>query len=393
MKKVAVVGAGASGLFCAVELALSGCEVELFEQNAKVAKKILVSGNGRCNITNTDAKPSDYYSQNSDFTTYALDTFNFNEFKKFTSKLGLELDVKDDGRVYPLSNEAKSVASLLLHKALDVGVKLHTDTKITSIKELKKKFDKVVVATGSESASHLGGNRDGLEFAKELGHNIIPTYPSLVQLHLAGDSFKKMSGVKVDAEVSVLINNKKTTTTSGDVLFTNYGVSGFAILDASNEISSALVEYQMVDIVINLLPRFTTQKLASHIMKISQISPTSTLEDILHGLVPIKIAKTVLELLKLPPTMLASELNTKLSKKISNQISNLKFEVTQTHGFRYAEVAGGGVDTQEINPKTMESLKEKDFYFCGEVLDVVGRRGGFNFAWAWASAKVCSMSI
>ena len=392
-KRVAIIGAGASGLLCAIVCAQKSCYVAIFEQNAKPAKKILVSGNGRCNITNISTCQEDYFSDNPAFVKDALQNFSFSEFEKFTANLGLMLEVKEDGKVYPLSNEAKTVATLLENYASALGVIIHTDTKITEIKKLLKEYDAVVVATGSEAASHLGGNSDGMEFAKEFGHTLILTYPSLVQLHLNDNAHTKMSGTKVDGEVTLLVNNKRTSSSHGDILFTDYGVSGFAILDISQKASESLMNAQSVDIIVNLLPKFIPQKLSAHILKMAEINPQAKILDILHGLLPIKIAKTVLEVLELPSVNFCSQIDTKLSKKIANQICNWKFEVSATHGFRHAEVSGGGVNSSEINPKTMESLKQKNLYFCGEVLDVVGRRGGYNFAWAWASGYAAAKAI
>lgn len=393
MKKVAIIGGGASGLLCAIFCARKNIHIDLFEQNSKCAKKILVSGNGRCNITNKNLSSNDYFSQNPSFTEFALKEFGFVEFEKFCNSIGLLLDAKDDGRVYPLSNEAKSVATLLLSNAKSLGVKIHTDTKITDIKNMLNEYDAVVVATGSEAASHLGGNRDGLKFAKEVGHNIISTYPSLVQLHLDSNSVKKMSGAKTDGEVTLLINNKKETSSSGDILFTDYGVSGFAVLDISQAASVALASGADVNISINLLPEFNAQKLSSHISKLASMQSDFRLADILAGLLPLKIASTILDELKLSATLSAKDIDAKLGKKIANQILNWRFKVSDTHGFRHAEVAGGGVDTTEINPKTFESLKQKNLYFCGEVLDIVGRRGGYNFAFAWASGYLAANDI
>jgi predicted Rossmann fold flavoprotein len=401
-KKVAIIGGGASGLLCAIFCAKKSILVDVYEQNSKCAKKILASGNGRCNITNKNLSSNDYFSQNPHFVDYALKEFGFSEFEKFCQNIGLLLDAKDDGRVYPLSNEAKSVASLLIAHAKNLGVNFHTDTKITDIKKLFNDYDSVVVATGSEAASQLGGNSDGYNFAMEFGHNIIPTYPSLVQLHLNSKIVKKMSGAKVEGEVSLLINNKKELTPqghflhgacSGDILFSDYGVSGFAILDISQAASKALMEKANVSISINLLPKFDLQKLSNHISKIASQEPKITIFEILIGLIPMKIASAILEDLGILTSICADEINVKLSKKIANQILNWRFEVTDTHGFRHAEVSGGGVDAAEINPKTMESLKQKNLYFCGEVLDVVGRRGGYNFAFAWASGYLAARDI
>lgn len=392
-KKVAIIGAGASGLLSAIFCAKSGVRVDIFEQNSKPAKKILVSGNGRCNISNIRLETDDYFSNNQEFVKYAIKEFGFNEFHKFCNKIGLLLNILDDGRVYPLSNEAKSVAKIFEDYAKSLGVIFHTDTKITNIKELLNKYDSVVVATGSRAAPHLGGNSDGEEFAMKFGHNIIPAYPSLVQLHLNSKIVHKMSGTKLNAEVTLLINRQKNMTITGDVLFTNYGISGFAILDISQRVSVAIMNYEAIDISINLTPLFNMQKLSSHIYKILQNNPLLNILDILIGLVPIKIAQALLDELNITNSLKAKEIDTKLSKKIANLILNWRFEVKDTHGFRHAEVSGGGIDTLEVDEKTMMSKKRENLYFCGEVLDVVGRRGGYNFAFAWASGYLVAKSI
>ena len=393
MKSIAIVGAGASGILSAILCAKAGLKVEVYEQNSKLAKKILVSGNGRCNISNTNLSQNDFFSDNPSFVTPALQEFGFKEFEKFTSSIGLFLNTLEDGRAYPLSNEAKSVVKLYEDYATSLGVIFHTDTKVIEIKTLVKKYTSVIVATGSRAASHLGGNSDGEMFALEFGHNIIPSYPSLVQLELNSNIAHKMSGAKINAEVTLLLNHKKDTTLSGDVLFTNYGVSGFAILDISQRASQALMNFEAVDISVNLLPEFTLQKLSTHILQMAKSMPAFTILDILTGLIPLKIANGVLEESAVLNSIKSDAIGTKLAKKVANTILNWRFEVSETHGFKHAEVSGGGVDTQEINPKTMESLKCKNLYFCGEVLDVVGRRGGYNFAFAWASAYVAAKDI
>ncbi len=392
-KSVGIIGAGASGLLSSILCAKAGLKVEIYEQNTKPAKKILASGNGRCNISNANLSVEDYFSEDPNFVQYALENFGFKEFEKFTQKLGLLLTTLEDGRAYPLSNEAKSVAKIFEEYARNHGVIFHNEKKITDIKMFKEKYDAVIVATGSRAASHLGGNSDGEEFALAYGHNIIPAYPSLVQLELSSKIAHKMSGTKIYTEVTLLINAQEEQTQRGDLLFSTYGVSGFAILDLSQMASSALLNSQTVEISINLLPNFTTQKLAQHIAKIAQQVPTFTISNILVGILPGKIVSGVLESLEISPLTKGSDIHTKLTKKIANQMCNWRFKISDTHGFRHAEVSGGGIDTTEIDEKTMMSKKVQNLYFTGEVLDVVGKRGGYNFAWAWASGFLAAQSI
>jgi hypothetical protein len=392
-KSVAIVGAGASGLISAIFCAKAGLHVEIFEQNSKPAKKILVSGNGRCNISNRNLTIYDYFSENPNFVKYALEEFGFDRFEKFCKEIGLLLNVLEDGRAYPLSNEAKSVAQIFESYSRSLGVLFHNNKKITDIKKLKEEFNAVIIATGSRAAEHLGGNDDGENFAQEYGHTIIPAYPSLVQLHLNAPIAKKMSGAKLNTEVTLLINGSSEMSITGDLLFTNYGVSGFAILDLSQAASEALLHYQAVDISINLLPHFTMQKLAAHINKVAQNYPQLKIVDILVGLIPLKIANGVLETLGISPNTLAKEIQTKVAKKIANLMLNWRFEIHDTHGFRHAEVSGGGIDTSEIDEKTMMSKKCNHLYFTGETVDVVGKRGGYNFAWAWASGFLAAKNI
>jgi len=393
--KITIIGAGASGLLCAIYCAKQSpsSKIEIYEQNSKCAKKILVSGNGRCNITNKNITNLDFFSENFSFVDFSIKQFGFNEFSKFCDSIGLLLDIKDDGRVYPLSNEAKSVVRLLEDYAKNLGIIFHLNSKITNIKELFNKVDSLVIATGSPAASHLGGNSDGHMFAQEFGHNIIQTYPSLVQLHINSSVIHNMAGTKLNGEVTLLLNHKKDSTSKGDILFTNYGISGFAILDISQRASVALINFQNVSISLNLLPNFNAQKLSAHIMKIAQNMPNFSILDILIGLIPIKIASSLLDDLKISNSITSKDIHTKLSKKIANQILNWRFEISNTHGFRHAEVSGGGIDVSEIDSKTMQSLKQKNLYFTGEVLDVVGKRGGYNFAFAWASGYAAAKNI
>jgi len=403
--KIAIIGAGASGLMAAITASKEGNEVHLYEQNTKAAKKILASGNGRCNISNKNLSHTDYFGMNPNFTTYALENFGFMQLQKFCKNMGLLLNVLDDGRAYPLSNEAKSVALSFEKFAFSKGVRFFTESKITKVEKNEDKFylfhenlssepyDKLLICTGSEAAPQLGGTTSGYELAHALGHSVIPTYPSLVQLHLKTKVHEKMSGSKLDGTVNLYINGKKEQTVSGDLLFTKYGISGFAILDISQLASESILNYQKVDIGLDLLPKFDRQSLSSQLLGMCQNLPSFEIETILSGMLPKKIAHTLLEDANISPQTLASKVHTKMAKQIISKIKDWRFEVSDTHGFKHAEVSGGGINTDEINDKTMESKLCKNLFFAGEVLDIVGRRGGFNFAFAFASGHLAGKNL
>lgn len=404
MNKIAIIGGGASGLMAALSAARAGADVTLYEHNSSVGKKILASGNGRCNIINTTVSSDDYAGANPSFAAYALQQFPFEKFEKFCHSIGLLLDAKDDGRCYPLSNEAKAVLIAFKSAVSDAGVKVFIETKVTKISKKKNQFfieangkeisyTKVLIATGSEAAPQLGATADGYDFAKQFGHEILPTYPSLVQLHLNSKIHHKMAGVKTFAEVTLTIANKTLTKVQGDILFASYGISGLAILDISQRASHALMNRQKVTLSINLLPHFDAQTLINTLETLCANVPNHTIETVLSTLLPTKTIPYLLEEVRINSAILTAKISKNELQKITHLIQNWKFEVNDTHGFKHAEVSGGGVATVQINNETMESKLVNGLYFAGEVLDIVGRRGGYNFNFAWASGIIAGRDM
>ncbi len=402
MKTVAVIGGGASGLMGAITAAKKGHTVHLFEKNAQVGKKILASGNGRCNISNTNLHVNDYFGQNPSFAATALKRFTFDDFNAFCFEIGLLLDVKEDGRVYPRSYEAKAVTTALRRYALHCGVTIFTDTFIEKIEKLQEHFhlhvnshryDAVVIATGSEAAPQLGASASGYAIARAFEHRIVPTYPALVQLHLDDIYHAKMRGIKQHAGVTLYVDNVNEQRAAGDILFTKYGISGFAILDISHRASLALSQHHNVTIGLDLLPKMERQKLLATFKQMCLNLPEYTLLELLTLLIPSKMAPLLLQYASLEAATPVHKLPTKTIKTVVNTLKNWRFIVTQTHGFEHAEVSGGGVDTTQINPDTMESLHVKGLYFSGEVCDIVGRRGGYNLHFAWASGHLAAQAL
>lgn len=382
----------------------SGANVTIYEHSSDVGKKILASGNGRCNIINAAATIDDYASNNPSFASYALKQLSFGYFVTLCRSLGLELDIKEDGRCYPLSNEAKSVVLALKNGVNGANIQTHCEHRVSAIAhnngvftvqttKSKQQYDCVLIASGSKAAPQLGSTGDGYTFAQHFGHTILPTYPSLVGLELASKIHAKMAGVKTHAWVELRVNNKKVIDVSGDILFTSYGISGLAILDISQKASLALEHKQRVTITLNLLPRFCVDELEKLLYTVVSHISNHTLYDVLSGILPHKTISPLLDTLGISPHINGSKCTSNEIKAIAFHIQNWSFLVSDTHGFKHAEVCGGGVDTSQVNPKTMESLLVKGLYFSGEVLDIVGRRGGYNFNFAWASGMIAGKEM
>ena len=380
-------------------------QIDLFDANKSIGKKILASGNGRCNISNSNITSKNYIGENPDFVNYALKEFDFKAFEKFCKSIGLLLDIKESGKVYPLSNEAKSVTNLLELALQELDVRDFLETFINDIEKEGEKFvirtdekefkdyDKVLISNGLGAAPQLNASEIGLDFASKFGHSYNPTYPSLVGLKTENTYNGKLQGVKKECNVSLFVNGNLEQEIFGDVLFTSYGVSGFAILDISQLAVLNLTSYQDVKIAINFFPKINRNDLADQIQALFKTVPNQKAVDILTGIISNKIAPVLLDICKIDLNTKASEINAKQIKAISYQLNQWKLKVIDSQGFGNAEASGGGVRTAEVDNKTYESKLVKGLYFAGEVLDIVGNRGGFNLQFAWASGYLVGKSL
>jgi predicted Rossmann fold flavoprotein len=405
--KIAIIGAGAAGIIAAITAKRlnQNITIDLFDANKGIGKKILASGNGRCNISNNQITSKNYLGENPDFTSFALKEFDFKAFEKFCKSIGLLLDIKPSGKVYPLSNEAKSVTNLLELALKELGVNIYLESMITDIEKVEDKFniktqdneykayDKVLVSNGLGAAPQLKANESGLGFASKFGHSFNPTYPSLVGLKTDNTYNGKLQGVKKECNVSLYVNGNLEQEIYGDVLFTSYGVSGFAILDISQLAVLNLSSYQDVKIAINFFPKINRNDLSDQIQALFKTIPSQKAVDIITGMVSNKIAPVLLDICKINIDTKAADVNAKQIKALAYQLNQWKLKITDTQGFGHAEASGGGVRTAEVDNKTYESKLCKGLFFAGEVLDIVGNRGGFNLQFAWASGYLVGKSI
>ncbi|MEA3554895.1 MAG: NAD(P)/FAD-dependent oxidoreductase [Campylobacterota bacterium] len=393
IESIAIIGAGASGLISSIFLASKNIKVSLYESSNKVGKKLLATGNGRCNITNQNISLDNFYSLNNSFASYALEEFTYEKCKAFFRSLGLEFSFGQEGRVYPMSLQASSVVDILEHEALKLGVKLYLNCKVETLEfqnnkyiiNSKDNYSKVIISTGSIAMPKLGSSDCGYIFGKKFGHKLIDPFASLVQLVSSNKNLEMITGVKIDG----LVNGKQ-----GDVLFTKYGVSGSAILDISREISSKLQNQKSIKITIDTMPNFTKNEL----LDLFNRSLTKTNEkDIvmwLNGFMNKKLAKYIVLNSNIKSNIKYIKFLSKQDiESLINQIKNLEFNIIDTKGFETCEVCAGGIDTKQVDSKTMESKLQKGLYFTGEVLDVDGDCGGYNLHWAWASGYLASFDI
>ncbi|NPA73841.1 MAG: NAD(P)/FAD-dependent oxidoreductase [Epsilonproteobacteria bacterium] len=404
MIRVAVIGAGAAGIMASVVASCKSVKVDLYEKNSVIGKKISISGNGKCNISNTDLSMDNFFTANFDFVKSVFDGFGFDSFERFCKRMGLFLDIGDDGKVYPLSYSAKSALEIFKDSLTQNGVDIFLESPIENIEKKGdvfivasngkiKEYDKVLLSMGSYAAEHLGGSMTGYEIAKSFGHKIVDIYPSLVQLEVEKSTVcSKISGVKTFAEVTFL-QKKKKITIQGDILFTKYGLSGFAILDISPYVSKSLLKSDFAVISVNFLKDYDRVELFGIFNKIKKLYPKREILILLAGFVDIKIAKVLLDEVKIQRENRLEDIGAKDMKKIISKLIDWRFEIKSTHGFRYAEVCGGGVDTMFVDSKTMESKLIKGLYFAGEILDVTGKRGGYNLAFAWSSGYLAGTDI
>lgn len=378
-------------------LSLFNIRILLFEKNKHLGKKLSATGNGRCNIHNTNTNATQFQSDT--FTQKEiqniLNAFSYNDFLKFCKKIGLMLEAKEDGRVYPLSNSAKSVLSIFntyLQKAQNLQIFL--ESEIIHITQNSNGFllrnahslipcDTLILACGSEASPKLGGSQKGLHLAQLLHLQIMPTYPSLCPLKVTSAMLKSLSGIKIKAKLTLKNAHKTIAQIYDDVLFTSYGISGFAVLD----ISPYLKGQKDFNLFLDFLPSLEQKELFGLFSNCIKNHKNISLESLLCGFLHPKIAKAFATHFSLNPN------NTKHLQHLSFLLKNFALEYPILHGFENAEVCGGGISAKEINTQTMESKRIKNLYIIGEILDIIGNRGGYNLAFAWSSAFICANAI
>lgn len=395
--KIAVIGGGASGLMAAIAAARKGADVTIYEKLNKVGKKILATGNGRCNYTNMNMSIERYHGKNINAAKNILNFFDLNKTLNFFEDLGINPYVGELGKVYPSSLQASSVLDVLRYEAERLKIKEVTDFEVIELRKNKDKFsiiskdtvhvaDKVILSTGGKASPQLGTDGSGYALAKSFGHKIIEPFPALVQLKLNGKYFKRITGIRFDGVVKGLTDKKIIREDEGEILFTDYGISGPPILQISRNVIEELNKGIKVYVSVDMFPDSSKTELYDLLsVRFNKIGYKS-IEDSLVGfinkkLIPVILIEAGFEDLNKN----CGKLNKKEIYKIIDILKEWKFEVTGHNTWQQAQSTAGGVDMTEVNPNTLESIKVKGLYLTGEILDVDGDCGGFNLQWAWSS--------
>lgn len=399
--RIAIIGGGASGMMAAITATDHGAEVWVYEAKDRLGKKILATGNGKCNFTNLVQEDSCYRGTNSSFSKAVREQFTVENTLKFFKKIGVEPKIKN-GYVYPNSEQAASVADALAMELRTKRVKVIQD-QVYSVKgedgaflvkseHGQNEFDKVILCCGSPAGMKNPKEFSGYSLAERLGHHITDLIPALVQLRCKEKWFKTISGVRCEGEVTVQENGKKIAKEKGEILFAEYGLSGIPVFQVSRFAGEALNRGSKVTCKVDLLPGYTKEELEELLVNRYETLKGRTAEELLVGLHNHKVNYVLLKELGINPVEDSKKaFHPSDLVKLAGLYKELSCQVTELNPFANAQVCAGGVNTAEINDSTMESKVVKGLYFAGELVDVDGTCGGYNLQWAWSSGYVAGM--
>ena len=377
--------------------------VILFEKQNKIGRKLLVTGNGRCNISNTHISVERYHGHNPRFTNNVFGRYGLTETIYFFKSIGLPLTESEDGKLFPLSLRAVSVVELLEYEAIKRGteIKLHRQVGgiekrndsfvITTSGKEKFEFDNIILSTGGCAYPQLGASREGYELARSLGHTIHEPFPSIIPINIPLKSLHKLQGIKCQAIVAVHNNGKKLTSSEGELLFTGFGISGPVSLDVSRRVNELVLCGEQPSIVIDLYPGFTENELSDIIQDLLK-DKERTLTLSLTGIMHKKMAEILLEIAGIDPQKKAGNLIDREKETFVDVLKRLTVIPGKPREFREAVTSAGGVDVNEIDGATMESRIIRNLYLTGEVLDIDGDTGGYNLQFAWSTGAIAGLS-
>lgn len=409
---VIVVGGGAAGLMAAGQASLAGANTLLLEKMDTPARKLLITGKHRCNITNTAPieEALKEFNRDGKFLTQLFYRFYTQELRDFFEDLGIPTIEQRGGRVFPATEDARDVVKALIKWAKRTGVTILTGTAVKELilqdhRAAAVVTDKgtymarsIILSTGGKAYPGTGSTGDGYSFARFAGHKIRPLRPALVPLVTTGNTARSLQGLGLkNINVSIFINNKKNEQLFGELMFTHFGLSGPVILSLSGEVVQALDEGKTVEVVIDLKPALSYQTLDARLLRDIQTLGRKQFSSLLEGLLPKKLIPVCCEFTEIPRDKKISQLSGDERHKLLTWLKDdFRFVISGHKGFDHAIITAGGVDTKEVDPATMESKLVSGLYFAGEILNVDANTGGFNlqaaFSTGWAAGKAAGIT-
>lgn len=396
--RIIVIGGGAAGMMAALSAKENGGDVLILERNNRVGKKILATGNGRCNYTNINLTIDNYHGDR-DFVNSAISQFNVEKTIDYFERLGITPAIEDNGKVFPLSFQSSAVLDVLRYKMEEEAIEIITDAHVSDIKKnknflvsLKDKSiyqgDKVIIATGGMALPSSGSDGTGYSLCKKLGHSVVDIFPGLVQLKLQSEFLKALDGVKFIGVAGIYIDGKLILEDSGDILFTSYGISGPPILQLSRTALGYLNKGKQVNLKVSIIITKTVVELREYLIDRFNNMPNRIVELSLIGLINKRLIIPILKEINIDKNKKVSELSLDEINKLANILIAWEFTVTGSQSWGNAQVTAGGINTNEIKKDTMESKLVDGVYIVGELLDIDGDCGGFNLQWAWSSGYI-----
>lgn len=400
---VIIVGGGASGLAAAVFCArFSSKTILVLERSPRVGKKLLATGNGTCNISNRHSNPSHYHGENAaKFTSFALSQFPPSACAEFFDSLGILCTEEENGRMYPLCRQAAAVLDCLRLELQKRGVAEQCNTTVTALTPHNNGWKvstnngeyvgkQILLCTGGAAAPSLGGNAESYALATALGHQKTPLFPSIVQVKTKTEWVRAVKGLRTDATVTFALNGEPLCSHTGELLFTEYGISGPAVMQISRVVGDwERRKKGTMTAMIDLLPTLSAKELE----QVIALRGNRLGEDFFTGVLHKRIGQTVCRAAGFSLSQELSKLADEEKKRLVNTVKKFTLNVTGTQGFGGAQVTAGGISTSQINPHTMESCLAKGVYLLGELPDVDGDCGGYNLHWAWASAYTAAKAV
>lgn len=397
-RQVIIVGGGASGLVAATSAAREGAEVTIVEQKDRLGKKILSTGNGRCNLTNEYMETSCFRGDDTSIVTDVLNEFGYQKTISFFESLGVILKERN-GYVYPITDQASTITDVLELEVQRLGVHVLLGQSVRSISKTKRGFvirttetslqgDAVILATGGKAASTLGSDGSGYTLAKSFGHKLSPVVPALVQLKGKGNFYRQISGVRTQAKVSLYVNDEYVCDDTGELQLTNYGISGIPVFQISRYIAKALYEKKSVIVETDFIPVMADVEFEEFIQNRLELHGDKTAEEFLLGIFHKKLIGLLLKASRINTNEIIKTATQEQIHKLISVCKHFRMEIEGTNDFDQAQVCAGGVLTSEVNPQTLESIYAEDLYLTGELLDIEGICGGYNLQWAWSTGYI-----